>query len=175
MGEVVAERAAAVPRVPCCWGCGEWLEPDAWCVSTWLRVCVCNLGLIAERPVLAPHESTECPRRLVECRNGCGIQGLQAHEQEQHEVGRCVSLLDSPQPQQQVEQCPVRVVDCPLNCGESMRRDVVEAHLERDCINRTVECDLECGECMKAKHLAVHKKRDCRHRLVVRVPGVSES
>ena len=69
MGLVLGRRGAAVPKVPCCWGC----------------------GLIADRATLAGgHESNECPKRFVRCRNaGCHVELLQAWEQEQHESEFC--------------------------------------------------------------------------------------
>ena len=55
-GLVLGERGAAVEKVPCCWGC----------------------GLITDRNTLVQHESTDCPKRAVFCRNDACHVELQA-------------------------------------------------------------------------------------------------
>ena len=128
-GIVLKERGAAVEQVPCCWGC----------------------GLITDRRTLVQHESTDCPRRAVKCRNeGCFIDGLQAWEQERHEL----------------ELCTQRVVDCPLGCGARMRRTLMTNHTDNECVERMVDCALGCERTMRFKHRAKHEIRDCPHRLV---------
>ena len=66
-GLVLGERGAAVEKVPCCWGC----------------------GLITDRNTLVQHESTDCPKRAVFCRNDACHVELQAWEQERHELELC--------------------------------------------------------------------------------------
>mmetsp|Transcript_4710 Transcript_4710/g.10162 ORF Transcript_4710/g.10162 Transcript_4710/m.10162 type:complete len:1225 (+) Transcript_4710:321-3995(+) len=126
-GIAKGERGTAVERVPCSWGC----------------------GLLADRHTLMLHESSSCPRRIVVCKNGCGIEGLQQHEQEHH----------------QTELCPERDVDCPLKCGEVLRATRLEDHVEHQCTMRQVDCQLGCGSTIRFKAMALHVLKDCPHRL----------
>jgi len=96
-----------VCTVPCKWSCGEIIGP------------------MAKRSY---HESHICLNRLVECSNGCGIQGVPAKYIEEHEKN----------------QCRLTQLVCPNNCGEIIKRHELNFHLnsvnDKACPERLVKC-----------------------------------
>lgn len=54
----------------------------------------------------ADHEEFHCPKRMVLCQLGCGMQ-LEAGERQMHEEN----------------ECPLRLVSCPNECGECLTEE----------------------------------------------------
>lgn len=94
-----------------------------------------------------------------------------------------------------VNECPLRIVPCPLGCElrtlareiddhlqaecpkrfitcpechqpDQFRAEELPIHLHDDCIKRIVACPLECGKEMEFHDVALHVERLCAHRLV---------
>lgn len=62
-------------------------------------------------------------------------------------------------------------VECPLLCGQFIRRDGVVRHTEMHCIKRVVMCTLGCGEEMTFEARVAHEEQECVCRLA-RCPNV---
>ena len=63
------------------------------------------------------------------------------------------------------------LVECPLLCGQFIRRDGVVRHTEMHCIKRIVMCTLGCGEEMTFEARVAHEEQECVCRLA-RCPNV---
>lgn len=81
------------------------------------------------------HRSELCRRRQLACNLGCGLV-LRAEE---WDLARKVH---------ETMECPKRMVPCDNRCGEMIRFDLMEGHLEKDCVKRPVPalpCKFNCG------------------------------
>ena len=92
---------------------------------------------------MSHHMLTECPKRAVMCRLGCGQRVLE-RGREVHES----------------EQCGMRTVLCPLKCGHSMAAEDILEHCEELCTLREVYCG-SCGLAMPFPDLEKHVVTDC--------------
>ena len=66
----------------------------------------------------------------------------------------------------EANECPHRLVQCPLGCGQAMPVRFVDAHVAEKCPLRITECSLGCGAKMKEKNRNAHELNHCERRLV---------
>jgi len=118
-----------------------------------VEVFLCSFGCGAMLPEkeLREHEELHCMKRVVKCSLGCPIQNMWASEVAEHEA----------------HDCPKRSVPCPLKCGEDMRFDETQEHLDEACRKRVLRCRVKgCEEEMPAKDLQTHEEHACKFRPV---------
>merc|ERR1711865_1235666 len=99
--------------------------------------------------------------RPVECKFGCGIEGLQGWREERHYKScpertsiclRCDQLVrGDDQPAHdgrylygKVPVCKYLSCHCKQGCGEFMKFDLMDKHIEEDCGRTMVPCPLKC-------------------------------
>lgn len=114
---------------------------------------------------LATHEDCECPKRLVECRLGCGAGSM--NRRPNTAVAKSIrELLLAEDVDDHIErECPLQIVKCENpKCGSSYPRQNRKQHEEADCEFRIVLC--ECGERMTYQKNVTHAKSTCPQRLV---------
>ncbi|CAM9205474.1 unnamed protein product [Chrysoparadoxa australica] len=58
------------------------------------------------------------------------------------------------------EECPERMVACPLNCQVPVKAKDLQEHLASSCREREVKCEF-CSTSVKAKNLEAHKAATC--------------
>eukprot|EP00948_MAST-09A_sp_MAST-9A-sp1_P001218 g1218.t1 len=127
----------------CSWGCHEWLEPD-----------------VAEF-----HQKNVCPKRVMACKLGCGLQLRSEFWDEVRET-------------HEKEECTKRKVECILGCGRLIVFDDMGFHVKEECPKRKIDdlvCRLGCGarfsggfddlENMQLDR-DIHEKEMCPERIV---------
>ena len=126
-GDVRASRGKAFELYTCAWGCGAKME----------------------QVKLPEHETTHCPKRVVECTLECGIQQLWAEELRHHVLA----------------ECPRRPLPCTLGCSIKVEAAEMERHVTNACLKRKVSCTVCDGE-VTAEKLAIHTRSECPMRHV---------
>lgn len=94
---------------------------------------------------------------LTRCPLGCG-KDMQSWDVEAH-------LL----------VCLLRVVECPLCCGQRliMAKELGE-HVASECLRRRVPCD-DCSDLVEVRDMQAHKDNECVHRFVLCNLGCGQS
>ena len=112
----------------------------------------CGLGCGKKLPKIdiPLHEETECPKRIIPCTNGCGIDDLWAQDEEYHKK----------------HECKKRLLPCILKCKLMIPEDEMVKHVRKHCRRREIKCKLHCGKKMEFQELERHVDVDCKHRLV---------
>eukprot|EP00949_MAST-11_sp_MAST-11-sp1_P002908 g2908.t1 len=110
-----------------------------------LEVYPCGLGCgrLMPKEEIVEHENNDCPKRIVDCRLGCGIKGMWAEERQAHEE----------------KECRKRRVKCALFCSEMVPEDEMSSH----CL----KCGYGCGVELPMPEMDDHKANDCVKRIVV--------
>jgi ankyrin repeat protein len=94
------------------------------CVKKCKWGCGATIGPLPRREL---HQAIQCPRRPVDCDNGCGMKGLIAEYLQEHIR----------------YQCPYEHVRCPNDCGIRLTRISLPLHLDSwhgKCPARLVRC-----------------------------------
>ena len=96
------------------------------------------------------HETSECHRRLLTCRLGCGTilddYEWRLKDDKDNQVLRLT--------RHETEECPQRLVECPLNCGMYVSFLNIPHHTKEECPKRPVPdvvCRVGCGQIFEAK------------------------
>ena len=76
-----------------------------------------------EKEDIPLHEETECPKRIIPCTLGCGIDDLWAQDEEQHKT----------------HECPKRLLPCILKCKLMIPEDEMVKHVRKFCRRRIVK------------------------------------
>ena len=150
-GEGKAATGEAEVRVPCSWGCGEFMSANA----------------------LAKHEKI-CGYRLVKCRY-CSSENLQAREKEEHELKLCKErptscpLCNEEMLSRDVQGhldnvCPKRLERCKF-CNEQIRFNAMVHHEKNICKMRQVPCK-DCDKVIPYSKMTSHRRHDCEYRRV---------
>ncbi|TYZ58586.1 hypothetical protein PybrP1_011415, partial [[Pythium] brassicae (nom. inval.)] len=105
---------------------------------------VCPCGESVREQDWTAHQQNICPRRLVQCRAGCGMF-LEARSRNGHELSQC------------------RLVMC--TCGKMVLTKSLELHQQRDCRNKTVFCRLGCSASMPSHQRERHERHECPLRV----------
>lgn len=98
------------------------------------------------------HRLNDCPNRMVVC--SCG-QEMKYHEYRYHKISDCVDL-------------PVL---CLQGCGKSIRKELLQHHMQHECENRAyfyqryVSCPIGCGKTMMLQQVLEHICYVCKRRL----------
>ena len=115
-----------------------------------LYTCGLGCGKKLPTPEIPDHEATECPKRIVECPEGCGTEYIWAQDLEHHRR----------------HECKKRLLPCTLRCGLLIKEDEMVKHVRKECRRRQIKCSLHCGKKMEFQDLERHVLVDCKHRLV---------
>jgi len=131
---------------------------------------------------LVSHKSTECPLRSVQCVLQCGnsmaFQDIEAHVASScpNSPATCqlgcatLGLQRKSIPGHLADDCPLRSIACPNDCGDSMQACLVEGHLDTQCPLRPARCRWEPSHVMLAKDMGEHEC-DCPSALIRCVMG----
>jgi hypothetical protein len=146
-------------------------------------VCeLCNdasLEIWAEE--LEAHKQRKCMQRPVECSLGCGKTGLVFVTEEVHRSTECPNRIIRCMCGQLMKECEYevhKIADCsevqtlcPQGCGMYIRKDLVDNHVEKLCVNKSyfflkyVFCPLGCGVRVMKKDVLEHVAYHCDKRL----------
>ncbi|GBG26494.1 Ankyrin repeat domain-containing protein 50 [Hondaea fermentalgiana] len=167
-------------KVKC--SCGEWIDKVALPVHAIAECQVaktrCLLGCSAyvERESMQDHLDHHCPKRVVQCRFGCGIERMWAEEQQAHEEQECaLRLVECGQcgekdactfqelAAHKQETCKRRPIPC--ECGEKIPLDELEKHKTSLCPKRRRWCALGCGEMVPEDETEEHEELLCKNRV----------
>ena len=114
---------------------------------------------------------------LFTCAWGCGAKMkrscLKDHEENDcpKRVVACplgcgIKLLWAEEVEEHVKaKCPRRRIACPLKCKDGVEAHNVEEHVLHSCLERIVTC-MPCGAEIKAKEVPHHLANDCPRRIV---------
>lgn len=117
---------------------------DAHCTKECiLRPIQCSCGLTMPFKDLDEHQRLHCNDRYYYCPQGCGVQ-IKQENQEYHTEFQCSNKNFRYQ----------KDVDCPNTCGAIMMIRDVLTHLSYHCPRRMVECTLNCGNTVQLDRLA---------------------
>lgn len=108
-----------------------------------LRPIQCTCGLTMPFQDLDEHQRLHCNDRYYFCPQGCGVQ-VKAESEEYHTEYLCSNKNFRYQ----------KDVDCPNACGAIMMIRDVLTHLSYACPRRMVECTLNCGNTVQLDRLA---------------------
>ena len=151
-GEAKAAVGVAEVRVPCSWGCGEFISAVA----------------------LAKHEKV-CGFRRVSCKY-CDTEDLQAREKEEHELKLCkerpttcplcnMEMLSRDVQEHLNNFCTKRLERCKF-CNEQIRFNAMEHHEKNICKMRKVPCKNDCGMVIPYSKMTYHRRHECELRRV---------
>ena len=104
--------------------------------------CKYDCGVIIRRCELNNHCNNECVNREVSCE--C-----------------CRSMIVYKELNQHFKECLEFQLLCPNNCATSLKRKLIDSHIETDCPNTVVECRYErfgCKQVVKRCEMEEHKK-----------------
>lgn len=122
---------------------------------------------------LERHEAT-CEFTLIACPNQCGI--VMRKELEKHLMSNCphrdsqcmfcnergtyadIQLHD--------ETCKLKIVPCPLACGETVPRRDIDKHIQTECMKAVVPCKFKnvgCKRKMRRENMSTHELNDKLH------------
>jgi len=59
------------------------------------------------------------------------------------------------------EDCPERAMECPYNCGETVKLSLMLQHIKTTCDSIDVDCTNGCGKKLKKKEFADHLENLC--------------
>ena len=133
---VTCNDGVKVPK----WDVERYLRED--CMWTEMR-CSFGCGHTLRRKDIPHHQEYLCPKRVVQCRLGCGVAELWADEQAVHEQ----------------EHCLWRDVPCPNSCGEVVKSGDLQRHMDGLCAHRLVEC--ECCMFVPFSKYRDHRIMEC--------------
>jgi len=91
-----------------------------------------------------------CPYALVVCPNS----------------RKCKKILRKDFDKHTTEECPFRLVDCLLECGERVKLFELDAHLGLSCPNLEVTCPNDCGHQVKRGEIWNHKLNECGNQMI---------
>ncbi|KAF0695287.1 Aste57867_13883 [Aphanomyces stellatus] len=135
------------------WSCG-WRAADtrhaheiADCVHKSVA-CPLGCGQLCQQHQVATHVKDRCLKRMMTCRLGCHVamhfDVLLAHEE---------------------SECPLSHQFCP-HCRQSLLKQDVERHVERECPQYPRKCRLTCGRTLPSSAFHAHETTECPKRLV---------
>ncbi len=147
-------------QVPCPRGCGilkvtnsneEWenhLSND--CTRRWVTCPRSGCNRRVWVSLVESHLNTECPKRVVVCREGCG-EYFPAEASDAHARFGCT----------------LRVRKCPHGCGEKLKEEKIQLHLDKVCPRRIISCLHDsCHERLPADEMGRHMHLECPNRTV---------
>jgi hypothetical protein len=107
-----------------------------------MRPVQCSCGLTMKHRELDEHQRLHCNDRYYYCPQGCGVQ-IKAENEEYHTEFQCTNKNFRYQ----------KDVECPNTCGAIMMIRDVLTHLSYACPRRMVECTLNCGNTVQLDRL----------------------
>lgn len=118
-----------------------------------------------------------CAKTVVECPEGCGIQGLWREEMPAHRQASCpkrvvdcdfgcgARMMWIEVAEHRTDKCPIRPVSCKFGCGVTRSLDRMEDHYV-NCEQRETECPVGCDEPVPLHILKEHVASLCPARTV---------
>jgi len=179
----------------CDWGCGDWLKVGKEQLDHQLRRCIkriigCTLGCPlkhTEEIWLMPHISNNVNDGSISSGNESEIfygddkymkSNLKSNNNTNTNNTDTTIGIITTQQYHETEECPKRLVMCPMNCLEWVIADVLDKHLLEQCTKRPAKpiiCRLGCGmEFGGSVELLIeaeddrlqHENEECNLRLV---------
>ena len=183
LGKIVRFMHMAVKRqddnyIICEWGCGDWFRTGHEQLD---------------------HQVRKCVKRIMGCTLGCPLKHteefwLASHKDLSEEELESIALRelnslhgDHPseelegitnQQYHETEECPKRLVICPMNCLEWVVFELLEKHMSELCTKRPaqpLECRLGCGMLFGGTTEMLiqaeddrleHENEECQYRMV---------
>ena len=174
----IAMKRQEQQHMICDWGCGDWFKVGKEQLDHQLRRCVkriigCSLGCPlkhTEEVWLMPYEPNICS--VIDDDGGVGRIGSNIESKSEIFYGDDHQIKSNPTTQNkksndinnmieneavgittiqqyhETEECPKRLVMCPMNCLEWIIADVLDKHLMEQCTKRPAKpilCRLGCG------------------------------
>ncbi|RLO13297.1 hypothetical protein DYB28_012293, partial [Aphanomyces astaci] len=128
-----------------------------------LHVESTQLGLVVRYD-----QTTDC--HLLSVQGVCTWVNLNhtyfAEDASQPNDWKCGWLTADSRNQHQDNSCPLKVVPCPLGCGQMSQQFQIDSHVKDRCIKRTLACRLGCGLSMSVEGLLAHEQTQCPLRCV---------
>ncbi|RQM15133.1 hypothetical protein B5M09_007666 [Aphanomyces astaci] len=128
-----------------------------------LHVESTQLGLVVRYD-----QTTDC--HLLSVQGACTWVNLNhtyfAEDASQPNDWKCGWLTADSRNQHQDNSCPLKVVPCPLGCGQMSQKFQIDSHVKDRCIKRTLACRLGCGLSMSVEGLLAHEQTQCPLRCV---------
>ena len=109
------------------------------------RLHHCDCGMTFQFHELSDHLITQCTAKPGLCPQGCGLI-ITRDKLDDHMEFSC--------PNKHVFQN--KLVPCPLNCGQRLKRLDVMEHVSYYCIMRLTECPYRCGNTFRKEKLGDH-------------------
>jgi len=112
--------------------------------------CPVDCGTTMQRQYLSSHLENECMRRMVDCQY-CNITGEHQFIEGEHKdqcskfpIG-CPNKCEADNmPRDNIDEhikiCPLEEVTCPINCGMTLQRQYLTAHVKMECPRLKIDC-----------------------------------
>lgn len=95
------------------------------------------------------HIENGCPKEPIKCTNeGCDCKVIREDSQAHYEVceyrvvlcQQCNTEMKAKQLPAHLEVCPKYLVECPNACGTKLVREMLQKHIENECVNVEILC-----------------------------------
>ncbi|TMW56222.1 hypothetical protein Poli38472_008870 [Pythium oligandrum] len=88
------------------------------------------------------------------------------HNQAPSSLFQCGQMIAASLEQHEGSDCPLRLVPCPLSCGQLLSIHGLSMHLSKRCNLRNTACRLGCGRVLAFLSLNEHEETECPLRQV---------